>query len=472
MRLDVETARCPACRGWIGVPPRPDVGVAVPAPPQPPSGTDRGRARRAPLGLAVGLMLVATALFLVYASSGMLVTLAGRGYASPGVGIAGSVIAFVVFVAGWRIVREYSSGAAIAESRNGVLGVIAGLGWLIAAILSVRLEIGWFPQMSSLQFLAAGTAAATLAGAVGAAAFTASRRPSFRFLPLVVAVVVPPVAVATVPAFGPLRTTPLPGRRDYAVTARPDGPANLYLIRDGGADVIKLTDTGTATSGADLSPDGRRIAFGDDRRGTVDVWVMELDASMRPVKLRRLTHGLGDETFPSWSPDGRTVLYTEESGRRTNVRVVDAATRALTRITVDGDSLSPSWSPDGSSIVYSSAADDEPGNHDIWQVGAHGANPHPILDSRGDDWDPHVSPGGGRLLFSSDALGTDDVWVADVDGRHTHPLTGGEPAADRAFGWSPDGRFALFTSDRSDTGGNFLFFMPARGGPATLAVVL
>jgi Tol biopolymer transport system component len=411
------------------------------------------------------------ALFLVFASSGMLVTLAARRYAPPGIGFA-VVPAFVTFVLGWRLARARREPDLATESRNAVVGVAAGLAWLIAAILAVRLQIRWFPQMSALMFYALGTAGATLAGAAGAAAFVAARRPSFRFLPVVVALVVPPVAAAAVPSFGPLRTTPLPGRGDYAVTARPDGTANLYVIRNGGTEIEKLTDTGTATGGADLSADGSRVAFGDERRGTVDLWVMDLDASMRATGLTRVTHASGDETFPEWSPDGRAIVYTEWRHGRADVRVLDLATGAMTPITRDGDSWGPSWSPDGSSILYSSGRGKSSTNYDIWRVGANGEDPHAILDSGGDDWDPHASPDGRRLLFSSDAAGDDDVWLARIDGRRARPLTLGEPAADHAFGWSPTGRFALFLSDRSEAGGDFLFFMPVGGGPATLGVVL
>ena len=358
-----------------------------------------------------------------------------------------------------------------AESRNAALGVATGLAWLCSSIVAIFGVIRWFPPRVTVGVLSLGVSVATAAGAIASAAF---RRSSAwrRVVPAGLALVLPIASVVVVPGLGRLGTTPLPGHIDMATTARRDGPSDLFLILDGGRTVTKLTDTGTPTGGAGLSPDERHIAFGDDRAGTLDLWIMDLDDALRPVGVRRLTDSLGDEEFPVWSPDGRRLAYIEVTETTSDVRVIDVATGEITAITDDGDSFSPSWSPEGSSLVYSSAPAHAPTNYDIWRVRADGSNPRDILDSGDDDYDPHVSPDARSLLFSSDGSGSFDVWVADLDGGHARPLTLGEPATDRAVGWSPDGRYAIFASDRSHTGGNFLYFVPVGGGAATLGVVI
>jgi dipeptidyl aminopeptidase/acylaminoacyl peptidase len=472
------------------VPPRPDVPARRP-----------GAAR-------LGWVLVAFALWLVSGGSDALIDDSARGESPMWVAACVLVGGFAMFVLGWRMARERrpvgpavwvssilnvpglvesmrssrpalhapssprEAARATLGSREAALGIACGLGWFVAGIASVRFEIRWFPPTSSLLFVALGTGAATLAGAAGAALTAAIRRPSLRFLPVAAAVILPPLAIAIVPPLGPLDTSPLPGRGDYAATAWRDGRPELYLILDGGASIIKLTESGTSTGGADLSPDGRRVAFGDERRGTIDIWIMDLDSSMRPVGLRRLTDERGDESSPAWSPDGGAIAYTERRAGRSDVRVADAETGRVTSITRDGGSSVPSWSPDGASIVYSSIARPRATDYDIWEVRPDGSGAHVVLDSGGDDWAPRLSPDGRRLLYSSNRTGNYDVWVADADGAHAEPLTRGEPAEDHAVAWSPDGRYAIFASNRSDTGGNFLFFAPVTGGPAKLAVVL
>jgi hypothetical protein len=54
----------------------------------------------------------------------------------------------------------------------------------------------------------------------------------------------------------------------------------------------------------DWSPDGRRIAFGSQRQGSFDVWVMDADGGGQ----RRLTRGVDQESPVAWLPDGRIVF--------------------------------------------------------------------------------------------------------------------------------------------------------------------
>lgn len=57
----------------------------------------------------------------------------------------------------------------------------------------------------------------------------------------------------------------------------------------------------------DLSPDGRWVAFSSDRGGEgFEIWVVGIDGE----GLRQVTTGEGAGTWPAWSPDGATILYT------------------------------------------------------------------------------------------------------------------------------------------------------------------
>jgi Tol biopolymer transport system component len=57
----------------------------------------------------------------------------------------------------------------------------------------------------------------------------------------------------------------------------------------------------------DLSPDGRWVAFSSDRGDEgFEIWVVGIDGQ----GLRQVTAGEGVGTWPAWSPDGTTILYT------------------------------------------------------------------------------------------------------------------------------------------------------------------
>ncbi len=361
--------------------------------------------------------------------------------------------------------------SAHAESRNAAFGVATGLAWLGSSIVAIAGLIRWFPPRPTIALLSIGTPVATATGMLVGARLVARSMGLRRIALLAIALVLPVAAVGTVPALGHLRTTPVPGRPDLAATASPRGRSELFLVLDGGTRIEQLTSSGTATGGAALSPDGHEIAFGDVRAGTIDVWIMDLDSAHRPLGVRRLTDELGDEWDPQWSPDGSRIAFSHISEGRTDVGVVDVATGRVADVTSDGSSMTPSWLANDR-LLYATTSPDAPSNWDIWSMDADGRHARRVLDSGGDDYSPIASPDGTRLIFATDRAGSVDVWVADLDGEDARPLTAGEDATDEPRGWSGDGRYVLFTSDRSPTGGNFLYFTPADGGPATLSVVL
>ena len=62
------------------------------------------------------------------------------------------------------------------------------------------------------------------------------------------------------------------------------------------------------------SPDGRKILFVSERDGNFEVYVMNPDGSGR----RNLTRHPGHDSAPSWSPDGRKIVFTTKSATATS----------------------------------------------------------------------------------------------------------------------------------------------------------
>ena len=67
-----------------------------------------------------------------------------------------------------------------------------------------------------------------------------------------------------------------------------------------GSNQIRLTDDPAEDFQATWSPEGNRIAFGSDRDGNDDIYVMDADGS----NVVRLTDDPDDDFSPDWSPDG------------------------------------------------------------------------------------------------------------------------------------------------------------------------
>jgi dipeptidyl aminopeptidase/acylaminoacyl peptidase len=182
-----------------------------------------------------------------------------------------------------------------------------------------------------------------------------------------------------------------------------------------------------------VSPDGRWVAYvvttndrePDEARSAV--WMVSWDGSER-LALTAAADGTGK---PKWSPDGRYLAFvtTPSGAEKAQIMLLDRRggdARPLTSVT--GDIGAYAWSPDGKRLVFSLKLSDA------------GSAPKPIVIDAlhfKQDEDGYLASGRGRHLY-----------LFDVDGKHSEPLT-----ADPAFNedlptWSPDGRRIAFVRTR------------------------
>jgi Tol biopolymer transport system component len=169
----------------------------------------------------------------------------------------------------------------------------------------------------------------------------------------------------------------------------------------------------------------------------------------------------------AWSPDGRRLAFTGESGlgfREMDVWTVDGDGGDLRRVTRSGDALWPVWAPDGRSIVYarlegrSARPDGSLGyTSSLWAIDPDGANPRRLTDPA-----PGVSerpwsfaPDGSRLAITRARLPALErraektkMTLVDLDGSGEHELSG--TGTDPAF--SPDGSRIAYASARDRNG--------------------
>jgi imidazolonepropionase-like amidohydrolase/Tol biopolymer transport system component len=164
--------------------------------------------------------------------------------------------------------------------------------------------------------------------------------------------------------------------------------------------------------------------------------------------------------FTSVSPDGRSVVF--ESLGKLYVRAVAGGTPK--RLTNGGDfELFPSWSRDGKSIVFVNWSDTALGS--IRVVGANGGSPRTVTSDPGHYARPRFSPDGATIVFERGDGGgvTSPLWsesagawrVATAGGTAVRLVAGGsEPhfgsTNDRVFMTvSGDGKRQLLSTDRN-----------------------
>lgn len=108
----------------------------------------------------------------------------------------------------------------------------------------------------------------------------------------------------------------------------------------------------TSNMDADISPDGRRIAFRSLRSGRPEIWVAAVDGSC----MKRLS-GLGAESYgnPRWSPDSRQIALHARVNDKVDIYIVNPDTGSFRRLTTGSEEdIMPTWSRDGNSIYFAS----------------------------------------------------------------------------------------------------------------------
>lgn len=231
----------------------------------------------------------------------------------------------------------------------------------------------------------------------------------------------------------------------YLVFASADGNSDSELrLRDLTTGETRSLGRTNGTPTLAWLPGNRILLAQLERDGPYDIWddlyIRDLDGSER-----RLTHGarVGQ---PTVSPDGRTAVVVRQGGGTNSLVRVDLETGALTELVppdLDVHWAYPSWSPDGRWLAATRWESD--GYHDIVILDAGtGALVDRVVRDRALDLESTWSADGRWLIWSSDRTGIMNVLAVTVgqDGRAGDPVlltnvrTGaGHPAVDPAGTW-------------------------------------
>jgi eukaryotic-like serine/threonine-protein kinase len=172
-------------------------------------------------------------------------------------------------------------------------------------------------------------------------------------------------------------------------------------------------------AGARLSPDDKWVAASDDSHTAI--WLYELSRGIAT----RLTFDSGFDSDPIWSPDGKSILYDNAigSGAGTggtftlSVKPADGGGKSQVVYRSTSYTQPNSWSPDGKYVAMTVFGGGVSPHNDIWILPMSGdRKPFPFLQSNGNKSYPGFSPDGRWLLYTSDESGRNEVYVVPFPG--------------------------------------------------------
>ena len=179
----------------------------------------------------------------------------------------------------------------------------------------------------------------------------------------------------------------------------------IFVINVDGSGLTRLTTTPGAETYPTWSPDGRRLAFAyqasrepsralSTARGDfyitrdlftlaasqADIWVMNVDGSGRT----QLTRQRGNDTHPSWSPDGSRIAFSSDRDGNDEIYLMNPDGSDVVRLTEDpaSDRL-PLWYPLWNRILFTS---DRGGGVDVWMMKPDGSDLTRLTTREGSDF--------------------------------------------------------------------------------------
>ena len=183
-----------------------------------------------------------------------------------------------------------------------------------------------------------------------------------------------------------------------------------------------------------LSPDGRQIVV-PIVSSTYQLWVYDLARE----SLSRLTTEESSSVSPVWSPDGRDIAYRNNRTGTWQVyaRPADGSGPETPLTTGGSNDIPLSWSPDGRTLAFARLS--QATGYDIWTLSLDGDHQaRPFVQSPAQELAAQFSPDGRWIAYTSDESGGHMVYVTGypTQGRRWADLNRGR----RLRAMEPEGR--------------------------------
>jgi TolB protein len=237
-----------------------------------------------------------------------------------------------------------------------------------------------------------------------------------------------------------------PSGANLAVTRIDGMDSTALLVFDQAGSSRTLLHRDELILGPQWSPDGKQVVFGigkfsafldfdvgerkpvDPVNGGAQVGIINADGTGFHV----ITGGPNNNAFPSFSPDGKKIVYRTAGPGEDGLRIMNLSDKSTVKLTSDWDNF-PIWSPQGSLVAFVRRIGND---FEVFTIHPDGTGLTQLTHIRGNEAHLAWSPDGKRLLFTSSRMGFKDevlythapqpygeIFVMNTDGTHVEQLT-------------------------------------------------
>lgn len=236
---------------------------------------------------------------------------------------------------------------------------------------------------------------------------------------------------------------------------------NIFVVPATGGKPVRLTnnrelDEDKLAYDPSWSPNGKRMVFTEVlcHSCTSGIHVM----AARPVRgLNWLGRPIAYGFHPRWSPNGKLIVFVGLRGGINVMRPDGSHRRLVARGGFANDS--PTWSPDSGRIAF--ARQETASRWRVYVVRADGSGLRPLTSRRVSSLNPSWSPDGRRIAYAQ-SLGLWQIFTVNLEGRARRRVSNGR-ASDSFPVWSPNGRQLAFVRQEGNATAVFTVGADGRG---------
>ena len=127
-----------------------------------------------------------------------------------------------------------------------------------------------------------------------------------------------------------------------------DGNSDIYTMDLENRLVERITNHPSIDTSPSYSPNGKFITFNSDRSGLQQIYVMKKDGS----EVKRISFGKGLYGTPVWSPRGDLIAFTKLHKGKFYIGVMRTDGTGERLLTENYYQEAPSWSPNGRVLIF------------------------------------------------------------------------------------------------------------------------